>query len=82
MNDKYIDFCMTQIEFWERKMSEAVKENQRDEMLIEIDEVLKSHSTERLNDLYHQLREMRNNGEIDDSKHREYLKYLSTGKVA
>ena len=76
----YTEFCMKQIEFWEQKLFESMAIP--DKLQSEIDSVLKTRNTERLKDLYKHLKELREQGELTEEKYRDYLKYISTSRVA
>ena len=77
MSEEYI---MNQIIFWENMLQELRKPKQ-DDLIIEIDEIKRTGSTEELKNLYHKLRDMETHGELTKEQHRKYLKYISTGRM-
>lgn len=83
--EKYIDFCMSQIEFWESKVVELMSQTNQpnqDAIITEIDSVLRTRSTAKLHELYGHLKELKENDTITEDDHRGYLKYISTSKIA
>ena len=81
MMDNYMDFCMSQVVFWETKLAEYMKAEKQDDLISEIDDILRLRSVPKLKDLYKKLEELRNNKDITEEQYKQYLKYISTSKV-
>ena len=81
MDEKYITYCMDQVIFWENMLEKAMKPKQ-DDIIIKINEVLKTRNVERLRGLYDYLEELKESNTISDADYKNYLHYISTTKVA